>query len=79
MESLAYFVLLAVLIIVSGLVAISALIINTIVKVKLAKYNSLHQDEPLAKEQDCVWPPPPQAQIGETYPAASGDPPETGR
>ena len=47
--------LLAVLIIVAGIVAIAALIINAIVRVKLAKYKSI---QPAVKEEG-VWPPAP--------------------
>ena len=59
MEGLAYFVLFAVLIVVLGLVAISALIINAVVKVKLAKYSSIQQSSQPITKQDGVWPPPP--------------------
>ncbi len=59
MESLAYFGLLAVLIVVAGLVAIAALIINAVVKVKLAKHSNLHQGDQPTTRQDGVWPPAP--------------------
>ena len=70
------FALLVVVVVVAGLVAIAALIINAVVKVKLAKYSSIQQSNQSAAKQDGVWPPPP---ITRTHPAASGDPPEAGR
>lgn len=53
------FALLVVVVVVAGLVAIAALIINAVVKVNLAKYNSIQQGSQPAVKQDGVWPPAP--------------------
>ena len=55
--------IIVVFIVVAGLVAIAALIINAVVKVKLAKYHSLSAGSrpPTAppEPEDRIWPPPP--------------------
>lgn len=53
--------LIIVLIVVAGIVIIAAMVINAVVKVKLAKYDSLRPDEKPQKAQEGVWPPPPSA------------------
>ena len=66
------FALLVVMVVVAGLVAIAALIINAVIKVKLAKYNSIQQGSQSATKQDGVWPPAPSvAQLSEPTPARS--------
>ena len=64
------FGLIALLIMVAGVVAIAFLIINAVVKVKLAKYNSIQQDSQSAAKQDGIWPPAPSVmQFSEPTPA----------
>ena len=53
------FSLFALLIMGAGVVTIAALVINAIVKAKLAKDHSIHVANQVVQEQDGVWPPPP--------------------
>ena len=66
------FALLVVVIVVAGLVAVAALIISAVVKVKLAKYSSIQQSNQSAAKQDGVWPPAPSVmRLAEPTPARS--------
>ncbi len=55
---------------------VAAVVISAVVKAKAAKYSSIQQTSHPVAQQDGVWPPAPTTG---THPAASGDPPETGR
>ena len=47
------------IIIVAGFVTIVSLIINAIVKVKIAKYSSLQSGTKPSDKKESIWPPPP--------------------
>ncbi len=62
MQQLSYDIvpIVAILSVVGGFVVIVGMVINAIVKVKIAKYNSLQINQRReASPQEDVWPPPP--------------------